>query len=98
MKNSAHVRVKGDSTEMQFEWRDFEGDDCFKDFHINVASDNESRPFDFGPCAVHGLRKLCKFFTDVTDTTVSGGFRYPYARYYDVQRGRWLPGCHTFRG
>jgi hypothetical protein len=86
MKNNAHVRVKGHSIEMLFEWLDFDGDDCFKDFHVNVVNETNTQRFDFGPCAIHGLRKVCKFFKEITETTVSGGFRYPDVRSYDVQR------------
>lgn len=71
---------------MRFEWFGFDGDDCFNDFHINVTNETEARRFDFGPCAVHGLRKLSRFFKDGTQTTVGGGFRCPDVRYYDVHR------------
>jgi hypothetical protein len=73
-------------TEMQFEWLDFDGDDCFGDFHINIASGTDTRRFDFGSCAVSGLRKISKFFKDGAQTTVSSGFRHPDIRYYDVHR------------
>lgn len=86
MNNTAYIRVKGNLTEMRFEWLDFDGDDCFKDFHITVTSGTDTRRFAFGPCAVHGLRKLCKFFKDVTEATVSGGFRHPDVRCYDLHR------------
>ena len=48
MKTSAEIRIKGDSTEVSFEWRDFDGDDCFNDFHINVITETGTRRFDFG--------------------------------------------------
>ncbi|HKU25255.1 MAG TPA: hypothetical protein VJQ54_07260 [Candidatus Sulfotelmatobacter sp.] len=86
MKTSADIRIKGDSTELSFEWRDFDGDDCFNDFHINVITATGTRRFDFGGCAVNGLRQFSRFFRNGTPNTVSGGFRNPDIRYYDLHR------------
>jgi hypothetical protein len=85
MDKSASICVTGDS-EMQFEWFDFDGDDCFDDFHVNVTIGTVRARFDFGPCAVHGLRKLSKFFRDAAQTAASLGFRHPDIRHCDVYR------------
>lgn len=86
MKTTADIRVKGNSAEAKFEWRGFDGDDCFNDFHINVTTEGETRRFDFGPCAVHGLRKLRKFFQDESLGEAGLGFRNPDVRTCDVHR------------
>ncbi len=86
MRRTAHIHLKSDSAECRFEWLDFDGDDCFKDFHIDVRAENGFRRFNFGPCVVMGLRKLGRFFRDTTQTTLSGGFRDPDVRDFDVQR------------
>jgi hypothetical protein len=86
MKNSTYIRIKDAITETQFEWLGFDGDDCFSDFHIDLISETDNRRFDFGPCAVHGVRKLSKFFQDDTQSSVSLGFRHPDIRCCDVHR------------
>ena len=85
VKTSADIRIKGDSMEVSFEWRDFDGDDCFNDFRINVTTETGTRRFDFGGCAVSGLRKVSRFFRNETPNTVSGG-RNPDIRCYDLYR------------
>lgn len=73
--------------EAWFEWLDFDGDDdCFLDFHIYVTNETGSHRFDFGPCAVNGLQKVSRFFRDRQEASVSGGFRYPDERYFEVHR------------
>ena len=72
--------------ELQFEWLNFDGDDCFSDFHIDVKSAKGNRRFDFGECAVNGLRKLSRFIRSETEGTVGGGFRCPDVRYYHIYR------------
>lgn len=71
---------------MQFDWLDFDGDDCFNDFHIKVTTEADTRRFDFGPCVVSGLRRVSKFFRDETQSTTSGGFRHPDIRRFDLHR------------
>jgi hypothetical protein len=86
MKSTADIRLKTESMEMQFEWRDFDGDDCFADFHINVVAQNDIRRFDFGPSVIYGLRKLRKFFRDANQKEAGLGFRYPDIRCCDLHR------------
>jgi hypothetical protein len=86
MRDSASIQVKGNANEVRFEWRDFDGDDCFGDFHIEVIGPNGTNRFDFGASAVYGLRKLTKFFQDASLASVSGGCRHPDLRYWDVVR------------
>lgn len=82
----AAIRLVSSSTEARFEWRDFDGDDCFNDFQLIVATPDSSRRFEFGACANFGLRKLLKFFGDTTQTTAGLGFRHPDIRYLDIHR------------
>jgi hypothetical protein len=86
MKTTANIRIKGDLTEAQFEWCSFDGDDCFNDFHINVITESDTRRYDFGRCAIQGLRKLRTFFQDASLGEPSLGFRHPDIRYCDVHR------------
>jgi len=86
MKNSTRIGVTSELCGVLFEWLDFDGDDCFSDFHIIVSQEAGTRRFDFGPCVVSSLRRLAEFFTDQTQLTVGGGFQHPDIRYYDVHR------------
>jgi hypothetical protein len=86
MRTSAFIRLKSDGLQVVFEWLDFDGDDCFSDFHIDVVTQTDSRRFDFGGCAVHGLRKVTRFLKDNAQTTVGGGFRNPDLCYFDLDR------------
>jgi hypothetical protein len=86
MRTSAHIRLMSERSQMEFEWLDFDGDDCFHDFHINVITESGTRRFNFGGCAVNGLRKVSRFFRDTTQMTVGGGFRNPGICYYDLDR------------
>lgn len=86
MTRSASIRLKSDLAEVLFEWLDFDGDDCFGDFQINIRGARGSRHFEFGECAVFGLRKLSNFFKDTSETTASGGFRHPDICGYEVHR------------
>ena len=86
MRTSAFIWLKSKSIQIGFEWLDFDGDDCFGDFHIDVVTQTGTRRFDFGECVVHGLCKASRFFTDTSQTTVGGGFRNPDVCYYDLDR------------
>jgi hypothetical protein len=86
MRTSAFIRLKSDRLQIGFEWLGFDGDDSFDDFHIDVVTESDARRFDFGECAVHGPRKVSRFFGDPTETTVGGGFRAPDVCYYDLDR------------
>jgi hypothetical protein len=86
MEKISYIHLKSNLLEIHFEWHDFDGDDCFKDFHIIVRDEKTVTQFAFGPCAVFGLRKLRKFFSDRTQKTAGLGFRNPDIRYCDVFR------------
>ena len=86
MKSAAHIHLKSDLVQLQFEWHDFDGDDCFSDFHINVTTETGTRRFDFGGCGVYGLRQFSRFLRNEGQNTVSGEFGHPDIRYYDVYR------------
>lgn len=86
MRDSARIRIKDALTEMRFVWLGFDGDDCFNDFHIEVTGESGTQQFCFGACAVHGLKKLSKFFRDGTQGEVNLGFRHPDIRDCDIFR------------
>jgi hypothetical protein len=71
---------------MRFEWLGFDGDDCFDDFHIDLTNETGIQHFHFGPCAIHGLRKVSRFFQDSGQASVSLGFQLPDIRCCDVHR------------
>ncbi len=70
---------------MCLEWFDFDGDDCFNNFQITVTNQDESRRYEFGRCAVSSLRKASRFFRNKTQLDLSGGFRNPDVRTYQVR-------------
>jgi hypothetical protein len=86
VKNNAHIRINDATTEMRLAWLGFDGDDCFRDFRIDVASEAGTKQFCFGPCAVHGLRKLSRFFRDRSQASVGLGFQHPDIRCCDFVR------------
>jgi hypothetical protein len=86
VETTAHIRLKSDGAEIFFEWLGFDGDDCFDDFHIIVTENGKKHRFDYGPCVVNGVRKMKRFFGDVSQNTVGGGFRHPDIRHYDLHR------------
>ena len=86
MEESTSIHLKDSLTDVRFEWSDFDGDDCFQSFQISVDEGNQSQKFDFGACANAGLRKLSKFFSDISQETTGLGFRNPDIRYCDLFR------------
>lgn len=83
----ARIVIKSSGfTEACFEWLDFDGDDCFRNFRINVLDETGFHRFDFGPCAVNSLGKLSRFFRDGQQASIRGEFRHPDERYYEVHR------------
>lgn len=85
MANSASIRVKDNDAEALLHWRNFDGDDSFRSFQINIINGNQTEQFDFGGCAVWGLRKSSRFFRGKLDSA-GGGFRFPDIRTYDLKR------------
>ena len=45
-----------------------------------MRSEAGTQQFCFGPCAVHGLRKLSRFFRHGSEASVSLGFQQPDIR------------------
>jgi hypothetical protein len=86
MRDSAWIVVKDDAVELRFEWTHFDGDDCFEDFQIIVSDRAQTQRFEFGGCVISGLRELSRFFGDKREPSVSGGFRNPDIRTYDLYR------------
>jgi hypothetical protein len=85
MTDSASIRVKGNDADVLFHWHDFDGDDCFRGFQIDIVKGDQIERFDFGECAVWGLRKSSRFFRGKLDSA-GGGFRFPDIRTYDLKR------------
>lgn len=85
MRESASIRAAGAGSDVLFEWVGFDGDDCFKDFHIEISNGSETERFDFAECAIRGLRTCDRFFRGQLDK-VAGGFRVPDVRTYDLTR------------
>jgi hypothetical protein len=88
MERASYILLKSDDVEMRFDWLGFDGDDCFRDFHITVAAGGQPKRFDFGPCVVSGLLKCVRFFGDTAQNTVGGSFRHPDTRSYDLYRSK----------
>lgn len=86
VRDSAQICFKDATTDVRFVWAGFDGDDCFTDFHIDVTGESGTQRFSFGPCAVHGLRKVSRFFRDNSQESVGLGFRHPDIRYCDISR------------
>lgn len=85
MKDCASIRAKSKDQEVLFEWLDFDGDDCFRDFHIDIVKETETERFAFGECAVWGLRRSVRFFRGQQEKA-GFGFRFPDIRTYDLMR------------
>jgi hypothetical protein len=86
LPSQASIRVRAGESEWRFDWRDFDGDDCFGNFQITAVTNGQTRSYDFGPSVVSAVKKLNRFFRDGNRETVGGGFRNPDIRYYDVYR------------
>ena len=58
---------------MSFEWRDFNGDDCFRDFHVDIVNGTETEHFAFGDCervvAKQEVTPFCRYFLFDGDLT-----------------------------
>ena len=85
MRETASIQVEDADHKVLFEWLDFDGDDCFRDFHIVIENETGTERFDFGDCAIWGLRKCVRFFRGRLDKA-EGGFRFPDIRTYDLAR------------
>jgi len=84
-EDSASIQVKSDDAELLFHWHDFDGDDCFRAFHIDIVNGTRVERFEFGECVVWGLRKSVRFSRGELDSAGSG-FRFPDMRTYDLTR------------
>lgn len=81
------IALEDETREVLLVWDRFDGDDCFEEFRIIVTPrGTEVRVYEFGPCAVHAVRKMSAFLSDHAQQSVGGGFRHPDIRTYDWQR------------
>lgn len=85
MENWASIQLRTSELEIRFEWVDFDGDDGFKEFHLDIIGGTETRRFDFGPCAVATLRRFASFFNGKLDFT-SAEFQCPDVRVCELAR------------
>ena len=86
MKPTASIQLNDSTLDIRLEWFDYDGDDCFRHFQILVLESDSRQKFDFGGCAIFGLRKLSGFFSDATQKSAGLGFRYPDIRFCDFYR------------
>ncbi len=85
LAESVSITLDDAALSVALKWDRFDGDDCFEDFRITVTPrDSDSRVYEFGPCAVHAVRKMKRFLADQGQQAVGGGFRYPDVRTYDL--------------
>jgi hypothetical protein len=85
MENWASIQSRSSELEIRFEWVDFDGDDAFNEFHVDIVGGVETRRFDFGPCAVATLRKFATFFEGKLETA-SAAFQCPDVRVCELAR------------
>jgi len=86
MESTAQICLSSRDAELRFDWLGFDGDDCFREFSVTYRSGADEQRFEFGPCAVRGLRKLSCFFSDPAQESAGMGFRNPDIRYCDISR------------
>ena len=85
MSESANIREEGSGYAILFEWLDFDGDDCFRDFHIEIVNGTAIERFDFGDCSIGILQRSVRFFRGQFDKA-DFGFKFPDIRTYDLTR------------
>ena len=73
LPRQATICVRTNESEWRFEWRDFDGDDCFASFKMAVKDRGVTRHFDFGAAVVWSLRWLNRFFENKTLEKTQGG-------------------------
>lgn len=73
VKRTAQIRLRDDLIEVVFNWRDFDGDDCFSCFQMTVDDGIEIRRFDLGTSIVWALRRFTRFFESCVETTLGAG-------------------------
>ena len=86
VRDSAVIRAKDATKDIQFAWTGFDGDDCFTNFQIIATTEGGTEEFSFGSCAVYALRKLSRVFRGGSEASASLGFRNPDVRSCDVLR------------
>ena len=86
MSNTAHVYLKSDLAECRFEWLDYDGDDCFRNFYIDVRVENRCQRFRLGPCVINGLRQLSRLVRNGIQNTFSFVSCHPNIRDVDLYR------------
>jgi hypothetical protein len=85
MENWASIQIRNTELEIRFEWVEFNGDDGFNEFHLDIVGGTETRRFDFGPCAIATLRKFADFFQGNLETA-SAAFQCPDVRVCELAR------------
>jgi hypothetical protein len=85
MENWASIQIKSNELEIRFEWVEFDGDDSFKEFHVDIIGGVKTRRFDFGPSTVATLRKFAGFFQGKAEAA-SEAFQCPDVRVCELAR------------
>ena len=88
LPNASRIVLRGETSTVAFLWRKFDGDDCFDEHVLEIHGRGSSTRYEFGGCAVAGLRKLSEFFDSPLETSVHAGFRNPLIMGYGIDRNR----------
>lgn len=86
LPHETHITLEDGQSKVLLAWEGFDGDDGFEVHYLTVTAAGEARRFDFGPCAVMGLRKTDRLLRDINVPSVGLGFRNPDIRYWDLYR------------
>ena len=87
LPRNVQISVDSETCNAILRWTGFDGDDAFDSFQIQIQrKDAEPQCFEFGACAVWGLRRSTRFFSDQKEPATGGGFRHPDVRTYDWVR------------
>ena len=85
MRDSASILAKTTAAEVLFHWEEFDGDDCFGKFHIEVVIGSVTERFEFGHSIVWVLRKSARVFRGKADN-VESTFKFPDTRTCNLKR------------
>ena len=86
LPDGSRIVLRGETSTVAFLWRKFDGDDGFDEHVVEFHGRGSSTPYEFGGCAVAGLRKLSKFLDSPLETSVQSGFRNPMSMDYRIDR------------
>ena len=79
------ISSNNQSSEIKLEWLLDEWGSCTKHL-IHIRDNLINKTYDFGACAGYGLRKVHKFFGDLSIDKAELGFQHPHIMLYDLLR------------